>query len=199
MSSSSDLVAVLKKSLTDQVAAVIGIDGIDGSGKTTLAQGLGEALGLPIVSIDFFLDKKKDSYLDHLGYSDLAKASSAVTGPFILEGICLLYVAEHIEVNITVLVYIKPVDDWDFWSEEEIYNTKEPVEDLIERLSQDADKIASLLNGIIPSGGSEDIDSRSLHPFREEVIRYHAKYRPARKADYVYLRRRGRSVDRVSI
>jgi hypothetical protein len=195
VSSTSDLVAVLKKSLTDQVAAVIGIDGIDGSGKTTLAQELGEALGLPIVSIDSFLDKKKGSYLDHLRYSDLSKASSDFTGAFILEGICLLYVAEHIEVNITDLVYIKPVDDWGFWSEAEIYDTEEPVEELIEKLGQDADKIAPLLNGIIPSVGGEDIDSRGLHPFREEVIRYHAKYRPARKADYVYLRRRGRSVD----
>ncbi len=184
---SSDLISNLRERLFEGKVGVIGIDGIDGSGKTTLANEIGTALKLPVLSIDDFLNKQKGSYLEHLKYSDLSSAINSSSAPIIIEGVCLLHVAEDVGLNVTDLIYIKQVNDWNFWIDEETCDPKKPVEELIERLGEDADEISTSIEGLVPS--TADTGSKGLTPFRKQIIRYHARFRPARKADYIFLKR----------
>lgn len=64
LETSQELAALLRESGYGR----IGIDGVDGSGKTTLAKNLAEQLDVPLISLDDYLDEKRDGYLDHLRY-----------------------------------------------------------------------------------------------------------------------------------
>lgn len=187
---SSELISALRKRLSSQNELVIGIDGIDGCGKTTLAKELNETLAIPFFSTDDYLNKQKGSYIEHLRYEQLLNAIEQVNGSLIIEGVCLLLIAEQIEINISDLVYIKIMSPWKFWVDEEVCDPAEPVDKLIDRLAKEASLIPSGIFSLEKSNEDRKGNSTGLKPFREEVIRYHSGYRPSRKAQYIYLKER---------
>lgn len=183
----ADLLFALDNRLSQQEVKVIGVDGIDGSGKTTLANEIVHSLGLRLFSIDDFLKRQQGSYLEHIRFSELKSLIDDVPGPIVLEGICLLHIAEQISLDVTDYIYIKQVNEWGFWIDEETCNPEEPVEETIECLGKEADAITPFLKGMLPSNGGSE--SKGLTTFREQVIRYHAQYRPWSRAHYIYRKR----------
>jgi len=145
---SSELIRELENRIAYQIANVIGIDGVDGSGKTYLAKKIGDALRIPVFSIDDFLNKQRGSYLDHLQYSDLASEIRRVSGAIIIEGVFLLHIAKQINLEITELVYVKRKSKSGFYYDEDIFNAEEPVDNYIKRLDQELNQIPNVSFGI---------------------------------------------------
>jgi hypothetical protein len=187
---SSELTSALRKRLSSQKELVIGIDGIDGCGKTTLAKELNEAFVIPFFSTDDYLNKQKGSYIENIRYKQLLKAIEKVNGSIIIEGVCLLWIAEQIKINISDLVYIKIMSPWKFWVDEEVCDPEEPVDQLIERLTKEANLIPPDIFGLKESNENTKENPKGLTPFREQVVRYHAEFRPSIKAKYTFLKER---------
>lgn len=159
-------------------AVRIGIDGKDGSGKTTLAQRIAEQIKGEVVSLDEYVEKKKGGYVPYLRVKEIRATLSSKMGPLVVEGVCLLAAADRIGIKIDKLIYVKRVNSSHQWLDEEECGPKEPVEDLIERLEKNP--------GIFPeSEGSETLE---LPELVKEIVRYHAEYKPSKRADYIFHR-----------
>jgi len=151
-------------------AVRIGIDGIDGAGKSTLAREISGALGLPCISLDSFLEKKKDGYVEHIDYPKLKATLEKLEG-YVVEGVCLYQVLGRIQLAPSANIYIKRMQHG-FWSDEDELDSSKPVDAVLARQRQ----IASLMS-------SEPVSNLGL---AEEIIRYHAEFRPHDHADVIY-------------
>lgn len=173
---SAELAAALK----NVSPVLIGIDGVDGTGKSTLANTLGPAIPATVVSLDDFLNKNEGSFVASIRVAELGEAIRRAD-PTIIEGVCLLEVTQMIGIELSVLVYVKRVGP-SGWYDESTYDTDEPIGQLIERLNAE---LALMPAGI---GGRKEDGPPQLEQVRKEIIRYHSHHRPSREADFVYLR-----------
>ncbi len=85
-----------------------------------------------------------------------------------------------------VLIYVKRLGSYGYWHDNDTCDPTEPVEELIARLARE---VASLPRFDAEESGdaiSED-EMLSLTPLLEEIIRYHARYRPSRRADITFV------------
>lgn len=151
-------------------AVRIGIDGIDGAGKSTLAREISGALGLPCISLDSFLKKKMDGYVEHIDYPKLKATLEKLEG-YVVEGVCLHQVLGRIQLAPSVSIYIKRMQHG-IWSDENELDISKPVDAIL----AEAREVASLFS-------SSPVTNLGL---AEEVIRYHAEFRPHDHADVIY-------------
>ena len=152
----------------------IGIDGIDGAGKSTIANRLSESLGLSHLNLDDYLDKENGGFLEHLKYDEI-KQHTLKTRHFIIEGVCLLNVLEKIETSIDCLIYVKRMCH-NLWADERVCEITEEIEDFINNEKELIGQFQQTesLPGQLGLAG--------------EIIRYHYKYKPHKKADLFYTR-----------
>lgn len=151
-------------------AARIGIDGRDGAGKSTLAQEISGALGLPCISLDCFLEEKMDGYVEHIDYPKLKATLEKLEG-YVVEGVCLLQVLGRIQLSPSASIYIKRMQHG-VWSDENELDISKPVDAVL----AEAREAASLFS-------SSPVTNLGLP---EEVIRYHDEFRPHDHADFIY-------------
>jgi hypothetical protein len=156
----------------------IGIDGVDGCGKTTLAKNLGEKLEMNLISLDDYLNEEQGGYLNHLRYEDVKKAYCAQPR-CIVEGVCLLQVLEAASLEIDTLVYVKRMDHG-LWADERECDIGEDVDSFLEKERQLVERFAG--------GTAGQTTDSALPRLAEEIIRYHASYRPFEKAAFWYRR-----------
>lgn len=152
----------------------IGVDGIDGIGKTTLAADLCSRLDYRCYSLDDFIEKNKGSYIPSLQVYNLADKLNNQE-PFIVEGVCLLDAMEKTGIALDCLVYIKRFRHG-LWADEHECRIEGDVEKFI-RKEKD---IVALING--SSKMSEDLG------VAEEIMRYHARKLPYKTATVIYRR-----------
>ena len=174
------LVARLRSSFP--AAATIGVDGIHGSGKTTIARHLYGALGGTLLSLDDFIHKNQGTFLPHLKRGELGNAIEAASQPLVLEGICMLAALEAVQVSPDLLIYVKRLDRYGEWEDEETCDVTIPPDEIIQREAARARPFLEALGELPPAEGESGLD-----PLREEVIRYHCSYHPTRRAQIVYL------------
>ena len=151
-------------------AVRIGIDGIDGSGKSTLAREISTALGIPCVSLDNFLEKGKEGYVEYIDYPKLKDTLDSLGG-YVVEGVCLRQVLQRIPLTPEATVYIKRMKR-DYWLNEDTLDISEPVDAVLAREIQQANGFTSSLVTNLP--------------LTEEIIRYHDEFRPHNHADVTY-------------
>jgi len=149
----------------------IGIDGIDGSGKTHLARDLAKDLGTPLVCLDDFLEKDRNSYVEFIDYKRLSDYLTSAEH-CVIEGVCLLQVLGHVDARVDLHIYIKRYGRG-IWIDEYELNIQEPIDVFLERERQAASMFST-----------EPITSLGL---AEEVIRYHVEFRPHRSAHITYI------------
>lgn len=164
----------LARLLLERRARLISVDGAHGSGKSTLSRFLAGQLGADLVEIDQFLNLHQGAYLQHLDYEAIA---SRVVGcsPCILEGICLCQVVKTLGLRPDASIYVKRMARWG-WADEDELVIAGPVDVHLGHLIQDA------------SHFFEPGDRLNLGLW-EEVIRYHAIWRPQQACDFVFLRK----------
>ena len=155
----------------------IGVDGTDGVGKTTLAAALSELLGAPAINLDSHLVKNQGCFIEHLDYAGL-KEEIDESDRFIVEGVCLLQVLQRIGTNVDAFVYVKR-RHLGLWADERELS----VEGDIETFIQGEIETARLVNKI--EGLNEKVEGLGLS---EEIIRYHAEFKPQEKANAIYWR-----------
>jgi len=129
-------------------------------------------LGLQLVSLDNFLVKDQGGYIEFLRYDDLAECLCRYSA-FVIEGICLLQALEKVSVELDDHVYVKRYH-LDLWADErELLVPQDSVEEFLDKERE----LAALMSG------SESNKGPSLS---DDIIRYHARYRPQERADYIY-------------
>jgi uridine kinase len=164
---------------------LLGIDGTDGSGKTTLAASLSEALGCPHINLDDHIDKNKGQYVNHVHYPTVKEIIDSAHSQIIIEGVCLLAIAERLKVNFDALIYVKRIASYGDWRDEDDCNVTEDIEEFMKRKKEDLNKFVhadAYLEG-------KDFPDDTIFPeLAEEIIRYHHTYRPHERADFIFRR-----------
>lgn len=181
----SQLACALRRILPRGRRVLIGVDGVDGSGKTPLAFGLAERIPAKVVSLDQFLNRNRGSYVQHLRREQLRKAIFSHQGVIIVEGVCLRSVLRRLRCRAFRHVYVKALSQYGLWSHEQECELQEPVEVFLEREREDL----RVMDDFLSSGNGGKSGPADLCAFREEVIRYHASELPQRRAHFVFLRR----------
>jgi hypothetical protein len=112
--------------------ACIGIDGMDGIGKTPLAHKLATLLGAAVISLDDYLDRKRGAYVPHIRCQEVTAAIDASSGLLVVvEGVCLRAVAERCGFTTKVHICVRRVSkETGLWHDEEICLAETPVDDL---------------------------------------------------------------------
>jgi hypothetical protein len=182
------------------LGGTVAIDGKDGVGKSWLASWLasarGGALGGTVIALDDFVEPNRGGYVPYLRRTKLKRALEEAAAPRIVEGICVLDALEQVchrpDALIYVKLYVKLVDDIWYWPDEckRICDPSEPIDDLIaeeKARNAEVDRLFPEQAGRPPSKKTKKKTTPGLDPLREEVIRYHAAYRPLHRAHIVWL------------
>lgn len=164
---------------------IVGIDGLDDSGKTTLAEFLGEKLKMRIFSLDNYLKQNKDksNYTDDFDYIKLKQNVDSVRGkePFIIEGNRLLQILNKIGLDINLLIYVKRVQRIKdncysyIWRDEDDCNFNESLEEKINKKTDECRK-------------SSNDGKYNLGDFRIQQFEYCQKFKPYDRANHTYCR-----------
>ncbi|HAS55318.1 MAG: hypothetical protein A2X56_11325 [Nitrospirae bacterium GWC2_57_13] len=163
----------------------VGIDGVDGSGKSSLAALLSRELGWPHINLDDYVEQNMGQFVEHLHYDDVRDILNKANEPIIIEGVCLLAVLERLEQRLDLLIYVKKVASYGMWYDEDDCAVSGDIDDFMNEKREKLQKFVemeALMNSEEPQ---TDVEFPKL---AEEIIRYHYKYRPHEKADIVYIR-----------
>lgn len=181
-----DVVQYVQRCLPSTNTFVIGIDGNDGVGKTTLARKLERSIGGQVFSLDCYVVENKGAYVKNLNTTRLKHEIEGLSGGCIIEGVCLRKALRAAEIDADVHVYVKKVATYGYWHDQGELACEEPVDDQIERLKKEVSLFAQISNRLQPNDEPLD-ESESLTPLREEIIRYHRELLPHMTATCVYL------------
>ncbi len=99
----------------------------------------------------------------------------ATSGAFIVEGICVLQILDRLGIRPDAFVYVKRVAHG-YWLDEDHFDPQLPIEDHLAGVRESIRPVAEMLG----ESGEQGL--------AEEVIRYHAEYRPHERATIVFLR-----------
>ena len=185
--SSDELSELLRKSYAHTLSGTIAIDGRDGVGKTTLAVALQAALGGIVISLDDFVLENCGGYVPHLKIAGLKATLERSSRPCIVDGVCTLAALDRVSHRHDVLIYVKRLGSCGYWQDEDTCDPTEPVDELIGRLAEEAAAVARFEAEQSGEAVPEE-EKPALTPLREEIIRYHARYRPSRRAEIIFMR-----------
>ncbi len=164
---------------------LIAIDGKDGAGKSALADELLFYTDYLHINLDELLEKNKGSFIDFIKYDQLERIMAKAKKGVIVEGICVLAMLKRINREPSLLIYVKRMSPTGIWIDEKECDTESPIE-IIEQ------KEKGLLNF---ARAEAEIENRIFEPasckisaLTKEIIQYHHKYKPHKRADIVYER-----------
>jgi len=165
---------------------LIGIDGIDGAGKSTLAEKLSGLLGLNHINLDDYAEKEKGTFVDFLDLNRLNDALNESQQAVIIEGICLLEVLSRIDRCADLLIYIKKMSSYGSWRDEDEFEITEEIEEFIHNQKQDLKEFCMVEAEI--EGREFNEKEFSFPALREEIFRYHYKHSPHKRANVLFSR-----------
>lgn len=143
-----------------KMGSIVAIDGDVGTGKTNLSYCIGCKLIKNVVNLDDFHIPKQDRFVDAIDFDRLKQSINILKTP-VIEGICILEVLEKLEITDYVLIYCKEISEntgnWSSAYRLDITDEKDYQKQIQQHRGLDI-----------------------------EIIKYHYKYRPFEKADYIY-------------
>ncbi|MCG8561487.1 MAG: hypothetical protein MI824_16940 [Hyphomicrobiales bacterium] len=160
--------------LPEDTSHLIGIDGIDGVGKTPTAKFLSAALKAQHLELDKHLIGNMDGYTQHIRCEELATAVRSAAGPIVIDGVCLLAVAERCGLTLDTHIYVKCINESGRWDDERYCLALKPVEEFVQ-IHEQLRQAYARERGLNPPGPVE--------PLFVEIAEYNRDYRPVEKAD----------------
>ena len=176
----ADALETIKGRIAGDMVQVVGVDGVQGVGKSTLARRLANECGLCLVSLDDFLNPDQNRYVDALRIGEAQSACRAVLDAgarLVVEGLCLLEVLDRIGIRADILIYLRRCSPTGRWEDEQDFTWQGTEEDLVARITDRALRGRTLLAGRF---GSTTTRPPAL---KIEVARYHLRRRPHEHAD----------------
>lgn len=173
MSASQSTVEEVLSAISDSGSCRIGIDGLDGVGKSTLAHVVAEHFAWPHIELDSYLEKNKGAFVEYIDISRVNDALSALR--FVVEGVCLLDVLSRADQELDFFIYVKRFHLY-HWADEDYLGLNQDLEEYLEKEHATYAKFAGL---------DEPENGLGLS---EEIIRYHHRFRPHEKANLTYVR-----------
>jgi len=158
----------------------IGLDGLDGVGKSTLAREIANRLGGSLISLDDHLVKKQNGYTLHIRCDELKALISASRSPILIEGVCLLAVARRCGFDVDLLVYVRRLShNSGIWHDQELCMAEKSADEL----KQEARELRKAFSTTEKPDSVADDDDLGL---TGELIDYHAQWKPVQRADLVF-------------
>jgi Cdc6-like AAA superfamily ATPase len=182
---SIDDITEISAILSEKQYKYISIDGVDGTGKSTIAGLLAKKLNYKHINIDDFLEINKGYYVKNIRYRDLEETIQKAGTAIILEGVCVLDVLSQLEIKPDFMIYIKRITEYGFWRDGQLYNVEGDIDEFIEKENRDLYDFSKDMARI--EGTKFDPNDCNISKLREEIIRYHHKYKPHEKADLIFL------------
>lgn len=167
----------LTASNLDEVTALvvglnrIGIDGVDGTGKSFLAEHLGAQLNIPVINRDSHIVQNMGCYVAALRSGEVAEMARRHKR-FIVEGVCLLDAIEVADITIDKSIYIKRMH-LGLWSDEDDCVFPNGVEAAIVRVNHQMNTIAKCFGETHSSRNK--VDANGGLELTAEIMRYHDK------------------------
>lgn len=86
----------------------IGVDGVDGAGKSSIASFLAWQIGMPAIDLDMLLDQTNKGFSHRIeDLRRLIEVRHSRNRPLIVEGVFLLKVLEPLKIQPEILVYVE--------------------------------------------------------------------------------------------
>lgn len=174
----TDPAIVFEKIKTDR-PRLIGIDGINGVGKTSFAKEI-KKLGYKIISLDSFLIKKSGGYFEFIQFDKLAEVLKKNSQKYlVIEGVLLLKILERLKISAELFIYLTDsvwLYDWD--KEWDGKYTTMTLEEIIKDVEQLTDRVIN----------ATESRPRKYHMrgLIREVYEYSFDFRPWEKAHLIY-------------
>lgn len=181
ITSLEELHSKLESLMPDAERVCIGIDGMDGVGKTFLVGKLAPLLGAKVISLDDYLDKQSGAYAPYIRCEEVRTAVEASTSLILIEGTRLRAVAERCGITVHLHVYVRRLSANSLiWHEDDICLGETPVD----KLKQKERELRALAAEW--SGNKDSERGADEAGLREELIDYHALWKPVQHADVIF-------------
>jgi len=179
-SNPSEILEILKKNNYRLIA----IDGVDGSGKSSLSKNLSEELGYRHINLDDYLEKNRGNFVKYIKYQVLENEIQRTKKPIIIEGICVLAVLKNLGLRPDYLIYIKRMSEFEIWKDEDLCDVEVDIDAFIENENLELQKFSEVMSNI--EGEKFNPENSKIPRLREEIIRYHYEFKPHKHANLVY-------------
>lgn len=176
----------LEKIIADRKPSIIAIDGIYGSGKTTLAKELADRFGFGLIHSDNFLNKKTGEYYNAIRFDELRDQINSYKEPIIIEGCCLLKILKRVGCTSEITVYVQRLQ-YGHWIDEEDFVTTGDIEAFIEKRNADIYEF-SVCHASALGEEFDESDTDCLSGLTKDLIRYHSAYEPHAVANVIFAR-----------
>lgn len=170
--------------LENQNYRIIGIDGMDGAGKSFIANKVATKFDLRHINLDDYVEKNKGQYAPNIKYDLLRRAIEQSQKPIIIDGVCLLAILNNMSIEPDLLLYVKRMSSYGIWHDGDRCEVPEDIDAFISREKESLRSFAKLearLEGIMTN--CEEVKYPELS---EELIRYHYNFKPHDKASIIY-------------
>jgi hypothetical protein len=184
MTTICDSVDAVARAVSSAGWARIGIDGVDGSGKSSLAASLALQLGSVALDLDDFLNKNQGGFVEFLDYEAL-RAAMSETPMLVISGVCLRAALYRMDCSLDAHIYVKRTRH-ELWADEPECVFPDGLPAAIAEHRRNAALLARFESGEPVGAGAQVAEVQ--HSLTEEIMRYHDDYRPHEVADLVFER-----------
>lgn len=179
----AELLSTVLDNLSGNGEWLIGVDGIAGAGKTWIASRLvADLMDARLVDLEDHSNKHAGSFVNAIRYQDLRGALTGQVGQnrvTVVAGVCLLQVLGRLGITPDLLIYVMNVSPAGRKSDDYLFDdriTEAEALQEVRSLTEDSRAVAGAT-------------SNETVPFLdEELVRYHKRMHPHRRADIVFQR-----------
>lgn len=153
--------------------SLIGFDGINGVGKTHLARKLADGFSVTRLKIDDFLIGNGEPYVSQIRYDALQEKTAKSSRPIVIDGVCLLEVAERCHFKLAAHIYVRLIGGKGSCADERF------------RIEQgDVEQLASFRRSALRAMNKGSCNKAGRLPI--QIAQYHRDYKPKSVADFVF-------------
>ncbi len=161
---------------------IVGIDGIDGVGKSTIiAPLISKIIKARIINIDKYLNEKQGKYFQEINFKKIKQDINQCLGTdnLIIEGVLLLKILKKIDLKVDCLIYVSD-NVWVYdWCEYGPYYQRK-LEEITKDVEKKTDKVSKALRTYTKP--------YKLDGFRKEIYHYTYEYMPFNSANIIFIK-----------